>query len=194
MWQRMNAMVVLRQLAGNAQVIHFLFTTYDLKQVRPVLPCLRQSPVALVCLCNGPHRLGQPSHPAQQLLNSLPAVQESKLNAVTSMVETMAGIVEAFVLTPQDTVNTEAIQAVSGLYQQKSNSERVPFGAVPTTHACMLRILCLASDSVCAVCLQLGRSGCWTRTTPCWDLTWRLRTSACWPWTASWALSRPWRP
>ena len=77
----------------------------------------------------------------RQLLNSLPAVQESKLNAVTSMVDTMAGIVEAFVLTPQDTVNTEAIQAVSALYQQKSNSEHVPVGAVPTTHACMLQIL-----------------------------------------------------
>ena len=60
MWQRMNAMVVLRQLAGNAQVIHFLFTTYDLKQVRPALD-LPPNPLLPSFASVIPHRLGQRS-------------------------------------------------------------------------------------------------------------------------------------
>lgn len=33
LWQRVNVLVVLRHLSANAQITHFLFTTYDMRQV-----------------------------------------------------------------------------------------------------------------------------------------------------------------
>jgi len=34
LWQRINVMQSLRALAGDAYILYFLFTTYDLKQAR----------------------------------------------------------------------------------------------------------------------------------------------------------------
>ena len=34
LWQRINVMQALRALAGDAYILYFLFTTYDLKQAR----------------------------------------------------------------------------------------------------------------------------------------------------------------
>lgn len=36
LWQRMSVLAVLRQLFGKAEIVHFFFTTYDLRQVRSV--------------------------------------------------------------------------------------------------------------------------------------------------------------
>ncbi len=34
LWQRINVMQALRSLSGDAYILYFLFTTYDLKQAR----------------------------------------------------------------------------------------------------------------------------------------------------------------
>lgn len=56
--------------------------------------------------------------------------QDSKLNAVTSMISTAAEIVAANLLTPQDTIAPEAMAAVSGLYQKKSGEQDEPYDAL----------------------------------------------------------------
>ncbi len=38
LWQRINVMQALRALSGDAYILYFLFTTYDLKQAR-LQPC-----------------------------------------------------------------------------------------------------------------------------------------------------------
>ena len=116
-----------RECAGHPLSVHDVRPEAGQASTKSLIP-LRMLPSFATIISRGMRRR---SHPVRQLLHSLPMVQESKLNAVTSMVDTMAGVVEAFVLTPQETVNIEAIQAVSALYQQKSNSERVPSELCP---------------------------------------------------------------
>ena len=36
LWQQMNVLLVLRQLISSPMLVHYLFVTYDLKQVRPI--------------------------------------------------------------------------------------------------------------------------------------------------------------
>ena len=52
LWQRINVMQALRALAGDAYILYFLFTTYDLKQARRhpraglLAPCLCRALIA----------------------------------------------------------------------------------------------------------------------------------------------------
>lgn len=46
LWQRLNVLAVLRQLFGKAEIVHFFFTTYDLRQVSLwKIPCTNNASV-----------------------------------------------------------------------------------------------------------------------------------------------------
>ncbi len=49
LWQRINVMQSLRALAGDAYILYFLFTTYDLKQARKLSCCAFVSVLHAIC-------------------------------------------------------------------------------------------------------------------------------------------------
>ena len=53
-------------------------------------------------------------------------MQDSKLEAVQSTVQMMAGVVDAYVITPRNAVSPDAVFIISGLYQEKATGRAVP--------------------------------------------------------------------
>ncbi len=51
LWQRINVMQSLRALAGDAYILYFLFTTYDLKQARKHSTAVLLCVVVVVVVC-----------------------------------------------------------------------------------------------------------------------------------------------
>lgn len=47
LWQRMNVLSVMRQLFGKAEIVHFLFTMFDRKQVIHIPLCCSQEELSL---------------------------------------------------------------------------------------------------------------------------------------------------
>ena len=62
-------------------------------------------------------------------------LQDTRLQAVSGMITTMAGIVDSYILHPRNGVSPEAMHTISGLYQQKAIGEfAFPAAIFPAKH------------------------------------------------------------
>ncbi len=50
-------------------------------------------------------------------------VQDSKLQAVVSTMQMMAGVVDAYILTSRNSVSNDAVHTIASLYQEKAKGE-----------------------------------------------------------------------
>ena len=118
-------MQALRALAGDAYILYFLFTTYDLKQAR-------WHPRASVVACCLDHAFMTGLSPtvtwftlglqlliiAADMQQGMRA-QECKLNAVTDMVRCFADVVDG-ATGPPPGEGPDPVQVIVGLYQAKA--------------------------------------------------------------------------